>query len=58
MRYSHVDDCSGIERLPKTLAAILKSLQKETGWAFTILAGGPSPRNEGKIMTYMFVIGF
>lgn len=36
-----------------TLAAMVKTLEKETGWSFTIIGGGPSPAHDGKIGTLM-----
>lgn len=42
-----------IRKLPYTLSTIGKSLMAQTGWNITILAGGPSPSNQGAIMTYL-----
>jgi len=39
--------------LPRTLATIGESLMSQTGWNVSILMGGPTPDNEGTIMTYL-----
>jgi hypothetical protein len=41
--------------LPHTLATIGDSLMRQTGWNITILAGGPTPANDGAILTYLYV---
>jgi hypothetical protein len=45
--------CSAIDRLPRTLAVWGDSIQKQTGWNITFLAGGPAPSQNGKIMSFM-----
>ena len=44
---------SAINRLPRTLAVWGESIKKQTGWNITFLVGGPSPGQNGKIMSYM-----
>ncbi|KDR76585.1 hypothetical protein GALMADRAFT_66873 [Galerina marginata CBS 339.88] len=44
---------SAIDKLPRTLAVMGESIFKQTGWFVTFLVGGPAPRQNGKIMTYM-----
>lgn len=46
----------GINSLPRTLRAYAQALAEQTGWSFTILAGGPNPRHGGKITTYKSVV--
>lgn len=46
---------SAIDKLPRTLAVMGESIRKQTGWYVTFLVGGPEPRQNGKIMTYMYV---
>ncbi|KAJ3559081.1 hypothetical protein NP233_g11355 [Leucocoprinus birnbaumii] len=38
-----------ISLLPSTLTTCVKSLNKEAGWVFTILSGGPEPRLGGAL---------
>jgi hypothetical protein len=45
----------GINHLPRTLSTCAQALAEQTGWSFTILAGGPNPRHGGKITTYRSV---
>jgi len=44
---------SGIDRIPVTLEAFSKAIERESGWAVTILVGGPDPKREGKIATFV-----
>ena len=46
---------SAIDKLPRTLAVMGESIRKQMGWMVTFLVGGPEPRQNGKIMTYMYV---
>ncbi|KIK80551.1 hypothetical protein PAXRUDRAFT_28137 [Paxillus rubicundulus Ve08.2h10] len=46
-----------INGLPAMLNKILEGLQKETGWSFTVLAGGPDLSSGGKIKTFSLHIG-
>lgn len=45
---------SAINRLPRTLAVWGESIKNQTGWNITFLAGGPSPGQNGKIMSFMY----
>ena len=45
---------SAINRLPRTLAVWGESINKQTGWNISFLVGGPTPNQNGKIMTYMY----
>ncbi|KAG1806362.1 uncharacterized protein HD556DRAFT_1436335 [Suillus plorans] len=54
---SEDDDISfseNIEKLPNVLADIFAGLAKQTGWAFSVLMGGPSPGMGGKIQVESF----
>ena len=42
-----------IDKLPKTLATLGESIQHQTGWNISFLVGGPEPRQNGQIITYM-----
>ena len=42
-----------IDKLPKTLATLGESIQRQTGWNISFLVGGPEPRQNGQIITYM-----
>ena len=42
-----------IDMIPRTLTTIGECLMKQTGWCITILAGGPHPESDGKILTYL-----
>lgn len=44
---------SAIEKLPRSLISIGRSIREQTGWCVTIIAGGPVPKNEGQIATLM-----
>jgi hypothetical protein len=46
--------CSAINRLPRTLAMCGESIRKQTGWNITFLVGGPTPGQNGKIMSFMY----
>jgi hypothetical protein len=46
-----------IEKLPNVLADIFSGLAKQTGWAFSVLMGGPSPGMGGKIQVESFHVG-
>ncbi|KAG1906243.1 uncharacterized protein F5891DRAFT_1182488 [Suillus fuscotomentosus] len=46
-----------IEKLPNVLADIFAGLAKQTGWAFSVLMGGPSPGMGGKIQAESFHVG-
>ncbi|KAG1732567.1 hypothetical protein EDB19DRAFT_1911959 [Suillus lakei] len=46
-----------IEKLPNVLADIFAGLAKQTGWAFSVLMGGPSPGMGGKIQVESFHVG-
>lgn len=46
---------SAINRLPRTLTVWGDSIKRQTGWNITFLVGGPSPCQNGKIMTYTCV---
>ncbi|KAG2147778.1 uncharacterized protein EDB93DRAFT_1250493 [Suillus bovinus] len=57
---SEDDDISfteNIEKLPNVLADIFAGLAKQTGWAFSVLMGGPSPGMSGKIQVESFHVG-
>lgn len=43
-----------IDKLPRTFATFSESIMTQTGWHVTIMAGGPSPENNGKIMTFLW----
>ena len=43
-----------IDKLPQTFATFSDSIMKQTGWNVTIMAGGPSPENDGMIMTFLW----
>ena len=45
---------SVINHLPHTLAVWGESIKKQTGWNITFLVGGPSPSQNGKIMSYTY----
>lgn len=47
----------GIERLPDLLQDFSTQVNHLTGWAITILAGGPDPVDEGNIRTVSFHLG-
>jgi hypothetical protein len=38
-----------IDKLPRTIEDAAKEIQKLTGWACTIMVGGPMPRMGGAI---------
>lgn len=44
---------SAIDKLPRTLATVAESIVEQTGWSVSLLVGGPSPKLNGKIVTYM-----
>lgn len=46
--------CSAIHRLPRTLVVWGDTINKQTGWNITFLVGGPTPNQNGKIVTYMY----
>lgn len=53
VRSTHLHFSSAIDKLPRTLAVMGESILKQTGWHVTFIVGGPEPRRNGKIMTYM-----
>ena len=53
VRSTHLHFSSAIDKLPRTLAVMGESFLKQTGWHVTLIVGGPEPRRNGKIMTYM-----
>jgi hypothetical protein len=44
---------SAIDKLPRTLATIGESIMEQTGWSLSFLVSGPTPDQEGRIMTYL-----
>lgn len=47
---------SAVDRLPQTLKHTLASLQHQTGWSFAVIAGGPSPKLDGALQSFSFVV--
>lgn len=43
-----------LDELYEILPTTLSELSKKTGWAFTLLAGGPCPEKKGEIVTRSF----
>ena len=52
---NYSQSCRAINRLPRTLAVWGESIKKQTGWNITFLVGRPSPRQNGKIVSYTYV---
>ncbi|KAF8333818.1 hypothetical protein F5887DRAFT_892945 [Amanita rubescens] len=46
-----------IDKLPRTLLTIGENICRQTGWYITFLVGGPSPKDGGKIMSYILNCG-
>ncbi|KAF8335187.1 hypothetical protein F5887DRAFT_1079268 [Amanita rubescens] len=46
-----------IDKLPRTLLTIGENICNQTGWNITFLVGGPSPKEGGKIITYILNCG-
>ncbi|PPR06998.1 hypothetical protein CVT24_011094 [Panaeolus cyanescens] len=46
---SHEQMQQAINKLPKTLLELARTLNAQTGWNFSIYAGGPEPRESGRI---------
>jgi hypothetical protein len=47
---THIDISSAIKACPQNLQSFFNKLEEETGWAFTVLMGGPNPgRPDGEI---------
>jgi len=44
---------SAIEKLPRSLVSIGRSIREQTGWCVTIIAGGPVPTKDGQIASLM-----
>jgi hypothetical protein len=40
-----------ISKLPKTMEWWLDALARKTRWTFTLTAGGPNPKNGGRLTT-------
>ena len=45
-----------IQELPHTVSHFISNLERRTGWAFTILMGGPDPHLGGEISVGRYVI--
>lgn len=48
---SLTNECRAIDELPSVLSAVFDELGVTTGWSFTILMGGPYPKDGGSIQT-------
>ncbi|KAM6489977.1 hypothetical protein JOM56_014556 [Amanita muscaria] len=43
-----------IEKLPRSIASLARSVRDQTGWCVTIMVGGPLPSENGQIMTLVY----
>lgn len=46
---------SGVDRVSRSLATYMRTLEEASGWRFCVLAGGPNPRQDGRINTVLWV---
>ncbi|KAK0470906.1 hypothetical protein IW261DRAFT_1572596 [Armillaria novae-zelandiae] len=55
---SPVDYLEAIDQAPALLQRFLQEVAEQTGWWFSVIAGGPLPTDNGNIHTQSFHIGF
>ncbi len=47
---------SAIDAAPKTISKLLTTVHEDSGWCFTVVGAGPSPRDGGAIKSFAYVI--